>query len=131
MGINFTFPHELDIFGITIPVGIFSKLHDVKILLYISLWIGVVHIFVGFVMGAANVGMRHGAKAALFEKVSWILILVGGVMFGQEMINMLILGQDLVLGPIFIGGIALIIIGALMAVKAEGGAAEKHKNGQM
>jgi len=124
MGIQFTFPHEIDVAGIfAIPLGVFSKLHDVKILLYISLWIGAAHLFVGFVMGAANVGMRHGGKAAFFEKVSWILILVGGVMFGLEMINILILGGDFVLGPMFIGGIALIIIGAILAVKAEGGAA--------
>jgi V/A-type H+-transporting ATPase subunit I len=123
MGINITLPHEIDIAGFAIPIGIFSKLTDVKILLYISLWIGVIHLFAGFVMGAANVGMRHGAKAALLEKVSWILILVGGVMFGLEMIDILILGGDFVLGPMFIGGIALIIVGTLMAVKAEGGAA--------
>jgi V/A-type H+-transporting ATPase subunit I len=123
MGFDVHLPHDFDLFGLTIPIGMFSKLDDVKILLYISLWIGVFHLFVGFVMGAANVVMRHGGKVALFEKVSWILILVGGVMFGQEMINILILGQEFVLGPIFIGGIALIIIGALMAVKAEGGSA--------
>jgi V/A-type H+-transporting ATPase subunit I len=123
MGIEFEFPHQIDLGFTAIPLGIYSKLHDVKILLYISLWIGVAHLFVGFVMGAANVAMRHGAKEALFEKVSWMLILIGGVMFGLEMINILILGQDFVLGPIFIGGIALIIVGTILAVKAEGGAA--------
>jgi V/A-type H+-transporting ATPase subunit I len=123
MGVNFEFPHQIDLGFLTIPLGMFSKLHDVKILLYISLWIGVAHLFVGLVMGVANVAMRHGAKEALFEKGSWLLILIGGVMFGLEMINILILGQDFVLGPTFIGGIALIIVGTILAVKAEGGAA--------
>jgi V/A-type H+-transporting ATPase subunit I len=123
MGIEFEFPHQIDLGFTAIPLGIYSKLHDVKILLYISLWIGVAHLFVGFVMGVGNVAMRHGAKEALFEKGSWLLILVGGVVFGLEMMNILILGQDFVLGPIFIGGIVLIIVGTILAMKAEGGAA--------
>jgi V/A-type H+-transporting ATPase subunit I len=45
------------------------------------------------------------------------------VVFGLEMMNILILGQDFVLGPIFIGGIVLIIVGTILAMKAEGGAA--------
>jgi len=131
MGIDFQFPHEIDIGGLAIPIGIFAKLNDVKILLYISLWIGVFHLFIGFVMGAANVGMRHGAKRAVFEKVSWLIILIGGVMLGLEMINVLILGDALVMGPLLIGGIAMIIIGTIMAFKAEGGTALIELTGLM
>lgn len=123
MGINFEFPHEIVIGPLTIPLGIFSKLEDVKILLYISIWIGIAHIFVGYIVGVANVAMRHGIKEAVLEKVSWILILVGGVMFGLELMNVLILGQELVIGPILIGGVALLILGTILAFIKEGGAA--------
>ena len=43
-----------------------------------SIYLGVIHLMVGFTIGFLNVLKAHGAAAAFFEKGSWILILIGG-----------------------------------------------------
>jgi V/A-type H+-transporting ATPase subunit I len=88
-------PHSIDLGLFSIPIGMFSKLHDVKILLYISVWIGIFHLFVGFGLGFINAAMRRGLKHAFFEKFSWILILSGGVFLLLLMIDVLILGKPM------------------------------------
>ncbi len=122
LGIHF--PHEIDLGALVIPLGMFSKLHDVKILLYISIWIGIIHLFLGFILGFINVAMRHGFKHAVFEKLSWILILVGGVLVGLEMMNVLLLGQEMnVVGFNMVGGLGLLIPGVVLGYVGEGSAA--------
>ena len=44
----------------------------------VSVYVGVLHLFVGFVIGFFNVMKGHGIVAAFFEKGSWLMILVGG-----------------------------------------------------
>ena len=66
----------------TFSLGYFSKLGDVKILLYISLWIGIVHLFLGLDLGFYNMALRHGLKHAFMEKGSWLMILVGFALVG-------------------------------------------------
>ncbi len=46
----------------------------------LSVYIGVIHILIGFVIGFINVFKAHGIGAAFFEKGSWLLILLGGFM---------------------------------------------------
>ena len=46
----------------------------------LSVYIGVIHILIGFVIGFINVFKAHGIAAAFFEKGSWLLILLGGFM---------------------------------------------------
>jgi len=123
MGLDIELPHEIDLGAFAIPLGVFSKLHDVKILLYLSIWIGIAHLFVGYVVGVGNVAMRHGWRHALLEKISWLLVLIGGVMLGLEMLNVLILGGELVMGFQLLGGIGILIVGVVLAYIAEGGAA--------
>lgn len=123
MGLNIDLPHEIDLVFLTIPLGVYSKLHDVKMLLYISIWIGIIHIFVGYLVGIGNIAMRHGWKEALVEKISWLLILIGGVMVGLVMMNVLILGQPLTIDPFMITGIAILICGIILAYVGEGGGA--------
>jgi V/A-type H+-transporting ATPase subunit I len=43
-----------------------------------SIYLGVIHLLVGFTIGFLNVLKAHGAAAAFFEKGSWLLILIGG-----------------------------------------------------
>lgn len=117
-------PHEIDLGALVIPLGMFSKLHDVKILLYISIWIGIIHLFLGFILGFINVAMRHGLKHAVLEKLSWIFILVGGVLVGLELMNVLLLGQEMnVTGLNMMAGLGLLIPGIGMGYVGEGSAA--------
>ena len=44
----------------------------------VSVYVGVLHLFIGYVIGFVNVAKGHGLVAAFFEKGSWLLILVGG-----------------------------------------------------
>lgn len=46
----------------------------------LSVYIGVLHILLGFLIGFVNVFRAHGIAAAFFEKGSWLLILFGGFM---------------------------------------------------
>lgn len=123
MGLHIELPHEIDLGVFAIPLGIYSKLHDVKMLLYISIWIGIVHIFVGYLVGIGNVAMRHGWKETIFEKISWLMILIGGVMVGLVLMNVLILGQSFTVDPFLIIGIAILVFGIILAYIGEGGAA--------
>ena len=68
-------PNKL--FGV-IPIGIYDKLSDAKMLLFIAIWIGIVHIGIGLGLGFYNKAVRHGFKHAFMEKFSWLMILAGG-----------------------------------------------------
>ena len=47
-------------------------------LILISIYFGVLHIAVGFLIGWRDVTKLHGAAAGFFEKGSWLLVLFGG-----------------------------------------------------
>ncbi len=142
MGIEFVARHANELswsalLGIDIPrvlfsvgdfslqLGYLTKLGDVKILLYISLWIGVVHLLIGLALGFYNMTLRHGVKHAFMEKGSWIMIMIGFALVALiVMIDVLILGKELVFtDPTLLIGIVLLAVGALLAVKGEGGKA--------
>lgn len=118
-------PHVLFTLGdFPVQLGYFSKLEDVKWLLYISLWIGLAHLMVGLILGLYNVSLRHGLKAAIFEKFSWILMLIGGGVLLPFMIDVLYWGSSFdVASPLFIVGMAFFVVGLVMALIAEGGKA--------
>ena len=44
----------------------------------LSIYLGVIHLMLGFIIGFFNVAKSHGFVAAFFEKGSWIIILTGG-----------------------------------------------------
>ena len=46
----------------------------------LSVYLGVVHLAFGFILGFINVARAHGLVAAFFEKGSWMLILFGGTL---------------------------------------------------
>ena len=46
----------------------------------ISVYVGALHLFVGYIIGFYNVTKGHGIVAAFFEKGSWMMILGGGFM---------------------------------------------------
>ncbi|MBC7108357.1 MAG: V-type ATP synthase subunit I [Methanomassiliicoccales archaeon] len=114
-------PHHLEIGPLSIPLGVYSKLHDVKMLLYISIWIGVIHLFVGYALGFINVTIRHGLKHAIFEKLSWLFILIGAVMLGLVLLDGLVLSKPLVMTDVrMIGGLITLIVGIVLGFRGEG-----------
>ena len=60
---------------------IFHRLHDPVGLLTISALLGVVHVNMGLIIGFYNELKAHGIKAAILEKLGWIVLQVGGAMF--------------------------------------------------
>ncbi len=56
---------------------LFSRSHGITELLSVSILFGVVHLFIGYIVGFANVWKAHGLKHAVFEKVGWMLMFPG------------------------------------------------------
>ena len=52
----------------------------------LSVYVGILHIFVGLFIGLFTVFKAHGAAAAYFEKGSWLLIMTGGTMQARNMV---------------------------------------------
>ena len=59
-------PNKL--FGV-IPIGIYDKLGDAKMLLFIAIWIGMLHLAIGLGLGFYNKTVRHSFEACLHGKV--------------------------------------------------------------
>ena len=80
---------------------IFHRLHDPVGLLTISVLMGVVHVNMGLIIGFYNELKAHGIKAAILEKLGWIVLQVGGVVLatGQQMIG----GVLLLMAVVMIG----------------------------
>ncbi|MEM0449767.1 MAG: V-type ATP synthase subunit I [Methanomassiliicoccales archaeon] len=114
--------------GTALPqLGMLSKLHDVKIFLFATLFIGLAHLAIGFILGIYNKNKQHGLKDAFFEKMGWLMILFGLFLVLLFMVNMLIqpiswMGFPAVDLYIYIG-LGLIIPGIIIAYIGEGGGA--------
>ena len=54
--------------------------HDINLMLMIALVVGLIHVNLGLVLGFVNAYRMHGISHAIFEKVSWIVIEVGGLL---------------------------------------------------
>jgi V/A-type H+-transporting ATPase subunit I len=122
--LGISIPSTINLGPLSIPLGLYNKLENVKILLYITVWIGLIHLFLGYGLGFANIAMKHGLKHAVMEKLSWILILVAGALLLLVIVDGLILGKGISFGdPRLLIGIGLIVVGAILAIRAEGGTA--------
>ena len=102
-----------------------SKLMEVTMLLKLAVYIGVMHILLGFIIGFINVKMQHGFKEAFMEKGGWIMVFVGLVSAAWAGTELMIFGnalEGLVLYALVIG-LALLIPGVVVAIKKEGGTA--------
>jgi V/A-type H+-transporting ATPase subunit I len=99
-----------------------SKTGDVTFLLKISIYIGVIHVLLGFVVGFVNAKMQHGFKSAFFHKGGWIMSFIGIVMFAYAMTEIMIFRNPFegTVLYVFIAGIVLLIAGILVSFKSEG-----------
>ena len=111
--------------GTNLPqIGIISKLGNVKLFLYITVWIGIVHLLLGFGIGLYNEAIRHGMRHAFFHKVGWIFILLGGACLLPWILDLLILNVAVsYTDPLFLIGIGLLLAGIVIAYIGEGGPA--------
>lgn len=117
-------PHVLfNIGDFAVQLGYVTKLGSVKLLLYACIWVGIAHLILGLIIGFYNTTIRHGLKAAVFEKLSWLLVMIGFAFGVLWAIENLITSQAMALDSNLIIALVLAIVGLLMAVKAEGGTA--------
>jgi V/A-type H+-transporting ATPase subunit I len=89
---------------------------DIPILLIASALIGVVHLNLGFLIGFRNEFISHGLKAAVLEKVSWMVLQLGIALYALAALGYIpAVGETA--GPI------VAVIGIVMLIAGEGGTA--------
>jgi len=100
----------------------------VGMLLRLSVYVGIVHLFIGYVVAIYNKTVQHGFKHGFLEKGGPFLIFVGVVVVGYAFGWALIMDQYSI-GEMFtvtnvlvemIIGIVLIVAGAVLVAKSEG-----------
>ncbi len=101
-----------------------SRLGSVPLLLSLTIWIGVLHVFLGMALGFRNQLRAHGFSHALFAKGSWLIVLVSGVLWMRALVGVMFGGGDM--GAItsdasFVVGILLFVVGVALLIKGEGG----------
>lgn len=100
-----------------------SRLHSVPFLLSLTIWIGVAHVFLGFLLGFRNQLRAHGFSHALYAKGSWITVMVGGVLWMRSLVNVMFAGGDMGAttgDPVFLAGLGVFVAGVVLLIKGEG-----------
>ena len=98
-----------------------GKLFHVGFLLKLSVYIGVVHLLIGYICALYNKTIQHGFKHGFMEKGGWIFGFLGLVILCYGLAMFLIYGTAMseVLPFIAIGAV-LIVIEVVMNIKHEG-----------
>ncbi len=98
-----------------------GKLFHVGFLLKLSVYIGVVHLLIGYICALYNKTIQHGFKHGFMEKGGWIFGFIGLVVLCYGLAMFLIYGTEMseVL-PFIIVGAVLIVIEVVMNIKHEG-----------
>jgi len=96
---------------ITYPI---HRTHLVTTLLVLTLLIGMVHINIGLIIGFVNVLAKHGMKAAILEKIAWIVLQLGIVLLLFGMLGVV---------PSMLPGAVVFVLAVIMLVAGEGGTA--------
>ncbi|RAH16141.1 MAG: hypothetical protein CMB56_001530 [Methanobacteriota archaeon] len=65
-------------FGITLTFPFHRVGSNLMDLTVIALYLGIIHLALGFIIGMINVSKEHGIIAGFFEKGSWLIVLIGG-----------------------------------------------------
>ena len=81
---------------------------DLMNLIVIAIYIGIFHLMVGFVLGAIDeVRVGHGWQGALYGKISWMIIMLGGFLFCYDFYR---------LDSINFVGLSLVSVGLILLV---------------
>ncbi|WP_256622885.1 V-type ATP synthase subunit I [Methanolobus chelungpuianus] len=86
------------------------RTHLVMTFIVATVFVGLIHLNLGYVVGFINEKRKHGISAAIFEKGSWIVVELGILLAVLGYLDML---------PIIIGAIVF-LVGVAMLVKGEG-----------
>jgi len=101
-----------------------SKLEgsDVVMLLKLAVYIGIIHLMIGYVCGFLNVRRQHNNKHAFFEKGGWIIEFIGMVVFCFSMTQILFSKVPLegTVLYLFVIGLVMLVIGLAVNFKTEG-----------
>ncbi len=105
-------------------VGV-GKLVEIPMLLKLSVYIGIVHLFIGYCCKFYNVSIAHGKKHAFLETGGWLFAFVGMVLLCYAMAWALLSGD---MGAAIAGeymiplavGVVLLLIGLVLNIKSEG-----------
>jgi V/A-type H+-transporting ATPase subunit I len=105
--------------GIAFPVYRADESMVGKMLMF-CVYVGVIHLLIGYIIGLYNVRAEHGLKTAILEKGGWILTLVGLVMFAVQALPGLMSGGGLPMDdPVMLAGLGLLIGGIVMTATVE------------
>jgi len=100
-----------------------SKLGDqVGMLLKLTIYVGIVHIMIGYICGYLNVRRQHNGKHAFLEKGGWIIQFVGVVVLAYAVTQSLFSDvpmEGLNLCLAILGGV-LMVSGLAVNIKSEG-----------
>ncbi|HKM08937.1 MAG TPA: V-type ATP synthase subunit I [Candidatus Methanomethylophilaceae archaeon] len=115
-----TFIHD----GGAAHVGV-GKLVEIPLLLKLSVYIGVVHLFIGYCCKFYNIFISHGFKKAFMEQGGWIMVFVGLVTLSYGLANSLFSGDlgTALMGEYFepfVVGMVILVIGLVFTVKSDG-----------
>ncbi len=103
-------------------VGV-GKLHEVGFLLKLSVYIGIVHLMIGYLCALYNKSIQHGFKHGFMEKGGWIFGFIGLVLVCYGLAMFLIYSDDFTINdvlPFIAIGVVFIIIEVAMNIKHEG-----------
>jgi len=96
------------------------RFENVLTLLLVTLVIGILMLTLGYVLGFVNEYRRHGLKHAVFAKVSWILMLWGGVLVIIEILPPLTSGTAISVSSALLAGLAVAVVGFVFLIMGEG-----------
>ncbi|HYC20379.1 MAG TPA: V-type ATP synthase subunit I [Candidatus Bathyarchaeia archaeon] len=96
------------------------RFDNVLTLLLVTLVIGILMLTLGYVLGFVNEYRQHGLKHAVLSKVSWLLMLYGGVLVIIEILPPLTTGTAISISPPLVGGLVLLVIGLILLLLDEG-----------
>ena len=82
-------------------------------LILITIYMGVIHVFLGLILGFRDIYKAHGFVDALFEKGSWMTVLIGGFIFAYAFL--VDSASDLLMPGAAITGVGVVMVMVLLA----------------
>lgn len=108
--------------GIMVDGHGISKLGEhVGMLLKLSVYVGIVHLLIGYVCGYINIRRQHNNKHAFLEKGGWIITFIGMVVFCYALTQMLFDKMPLegITLYLFAIGLVMLLVGTAITWKTE------------
>ena len=81
-------------------------------LILLTIYMGIIHILVGLMIGFRDVYKSHGLMDAIFEKGSWMVVLLGGFVFGYGFLSN---DWDIATPGAAITGVGVVMVMVLLA----------------